>query len=50
MPSTTPPPIASPKRQPQERDHGRKKMTTYHMRDLRGNVLAADEKKCGEIG
>jgi hypothetical protein len=25
-------------------------VTTYYMRDPQGNVLAADEKKCGEIG
>ena len=37
---TSPTPIASPKRQPQERDHGRKKVTTYHMRDPQGKVLA----------
>ena len=34
------PPIASPKRQSQERDHGRQNVTTYHMRDPQGKVLA----------
>gem|GEM_PF-2872132 len=50
MPSTTPTPIASPKRQPQERAPGRKKVTTYHMRDPQGNVLAVYEYMRGEIG
>lgn len=27
-----------------------KSVTTYYMCDPQGNVLAADEKKCGEIG
>ena len=45
---TTPTPIASPKRQPQERAPGRQNVTTYYVRDPQGSVMAVYEHKRGE--
>ncbi len=45
---TTPTPIASPKRQPQERAPGRQNVTTYYVRNPQGNVLAVYEHKHGD--